>query len=189
MDVHFFGVGKDQYNEYLDQIIDGQILPWTEDSESEGYPVWTDWEASQRDVYFLNRNGVVDTTFSITPYDPDNPDDYTYIINLILDLRNEEASNDGDNDDLFPKHFFFHQNYPNPFNPVTKIRFDLPEDADVRLAVYDVLGRQVAELVSGRVVSGFHEVVWDASDVSSGIYLCQLTTNKSLFTNKMILIK
>ena len=89
MDVHVIGVGKDQYNEYLDQMVEGRILPWTEDSQSEGYPVWTDWEAGQRYVYFLNRNGIVDTTFNITPYDPGNPEDYTYIMNLILELRNE----------------------------------------------------------------------------------------------------
>ena len=92
MDVHVIGVGKDQYNEYLDQMVEGRILPWTEDSQSEGYPVWTDWEAGQRDVFFLDRNGVVDTTFNITPYDPGNPDDYTYIMNLILDLRDEQMS-------------------------------------------------------------------------------------------------
>ncbi len=89
MDVHVIGVGKDQYNEYLDQMVDGRILPWTEDSQSEGYPVWTDWEAGQRDVFFLDRNGIVDTTFNITPFDPENPDDYTYIMDLILELINE----------------------------------------------------------------------------------------------------
>ncbi|MDP7025810.1 MAG: T9SS type A sorting domain-containing protein [Candidatus Marinimicrobia bacterium] len=91
--------------------------------------------------------------------------------------------------DVIPLQYVLHQNYPNPFNPVTKIRFDLPEDADVRLAVYDVLGREVAELVSGRVLSGFHEVIWDASDVSSGVYLCQLTTLNSVITNKMVVVK
>ena len=90
---------------------------------------------------------------------------------------------------IIPVEFTLHQNYPNPFNPVTKIRFDLPEDADVRLAVYDVLGREVAELVSGRVVSGFHEVVWDATEVASGVYVYKLTTQHSLLTKKMILIK
>jgi len=89
LDVHVIGVGKDQYNEYLDQMVESRILPWTEDSQSEFYPVWTEWEASQRDVYFLNRNGIVDTTFNITPYDPNNPEDYSYIIDLILDLRND----------------------------------------------------------------------------------------------------
>ena len=89
LDVHVIGVGKDQYNEYLDQMVEGRILPWTEDSQSDFYPVWTEWEASQRDVYFINRNGIVDTTFNITPYDPNNPEDYVYIINLIHDLRND----------------------------------------------------------------------------------------------------
>jgi len=94
LDVHVIGVGKDQYNEYLDQMVEGRILPWTEDSQSEGYPVWTDWEAGQRYVYFLNRNGIVDTTFNITPYDPGNPEEYTYIMNLILELRNETWGQD-----------------------------------------------------------------------------------------------
>ena len=84
----------DQYNEYLDQMVEGRILPWTEDLQDEGYPVWTDWEAGQRDVFFLDRDGVVDTTFNITPYDPGNPEDYTYIMNLILDLRNETWGQD-----------------------------------------------------------------------------------------------
>ena len=97
--------------------------------------------------------------------------------------------------DVLPLQYVLHQNYPNPFNPITKIRFDLPEDADVQLSVYDVLGREVAELVNGRVVSGFHEVIWDASDVSSGIYLCRLTTHsqnpsdRSLLTKKMVVVK
>ena len=85
--------------------------------------------------------------------------------------------------------FQLYQNYPNPFNPLTTISFNLSEDADVQLSVYDVLGREVAELVSGRVVSGFHEVVWDASEVASGVYVYKLTTQHSLLTKKMILIK
>ena len=95
MDVHVLGVGKDQYNEYLDQMVDGRILPLTEDSQSEGYPVWTDWEAGQRDVFFLNRNGIVDTTFNITPYDPDDPGDYVYLMNLILELRIDDIPSSG----------------------------------------------------------------------------------------------
>ena len=92
-------------------------------------------------------------------------------------------------DGTLPISYTLHNAYPNPFNPVTTIRFDLPEDADVQLLVYDVLGREVAELVSGRVLSGFHEVIWDASDVSSGVYLCQLTTLNSVITNKMVVVK
>ena len=65
-----------------------------EDSQSESYPVWTGWGAGQRDVYFLNRI-VVDTTFNITPYDPADPEDYVYIMNLILELRTDDAPSSG----------------------------------------------------------------------------------------------
>ena len=76
-------------------MVDGRILPWTEDLQNEGYPVWIGWGAGQRDVYFLNRDGVVDTTFNITPYYPDDPEDYVYIMNLILELRTEDAPSSG----------------------------------------------------------------------------------------------
>ena len=81
------GVGKDQYSEYLDLMINGRILPWTQDEEVEGYPVWTDWEAVQRTVFFLNTSGDIDTSFNITPFDPNNPEDFSYIRDLILELR------------------------------------------------------------------------------------------------------
>ena len=89
------GIGKDQYNEYLNQMVEGRVLPWMEDSQNEGYPVWTDWDASQRYVYFLNRDGIVDTTFNITPYSPSNPEDYAYIMGLILELRTDVVTSTG----------------------------------------------------------------------------------------------
>ncbi len=92
--------------------------------------------------------------------------------------------------------FRLFQNYPNPFNASTKIRYAIPEDSEVRITIYDIRGREVAELVSGRMESGIHEVEWDASEVSSGVYLCRLsignsqfTTNQSLFTQKMVVVK
>ncbi|MFQ6608857.1 MAG: T9SS type A sorting domain-containing protein [Fidelibacterota bacterium] len=94
-----------------------------------------------------------------------------------------------------PLSFALHQNYPNPFNPSTTIRFDLPEATDVELIIYDILGRKVQALVSGQLVSGKHEVMWNASNVASGVYYYQLTTpqdathNNSLFTKKMVVLK
>ncbi len=81
------GVGKDQYPEYLDLMIGGRILPWTQDQEAEGYNVWADSSAAQRDVFFLDIEGVIDTTFNISPYDPNSPEDFSYIRDLILSLR------------------------------------------------------------------------------------------------------
>ena len=67
------------------------------------------------------------------------------------------------------------QNYPNPFNPTTQIKYDLPEASHVMLAVYDILGRKVAELVNGQVAEGYHTARWNALDVSSGVYFARFT--------------
>lgn len=86
------------------------------------------------------------------------------------------------------------QNYPNPFNPTTVIRYQLPVSSDVRLEVYDMLGRSVATLVDGQVAAGTHQVSFDANNLSSGVYLYRLTANglngaNQIFTKKLTLIK
>jgi M6 family metalloprotease-like protein len=73
-----------------------------------------------------------------------------------------------------PGAYALHQNYPNPFNPTTTIRYQLPIASDVRLAVYDVLGREITRLVHERQPAGSREVVWNASGASSGVYFCRL---------------
>jgi len=78
-----------------------------------------------------------------------------------------------------PTSYALRPNYPNPFNPDavgTTIQIDLPETAHVQLAVYDVLGRRVAELVNGPFPAGYHSAVWDAEDVGSGVYFYRLET-------------
>ena len=86
-DVGIIGVGKDTYNSDLAGMINGRILPWVEDVEADGYPVWTDYSAVQRSTYFLDRQGMLIYQFNITTLDPDEPNDYQYLINLILDYR------------------------------------------------------------------------------------------------------
>ena len=73
-----------------------------------------------------------------------------------------------------PTAFALNQNYPNPFNPTTVIRYQLPVVSDVRLIVYDVLGREIARLVDERQPAGTKDVVWDASGKSTGVYFCRL---------------
>jgi photosystem II stability/assembly factor-like uncharacterized protein len=88
-----------------------------------------------------------------------------------------------------PNDFSLSQNYPNPFNPTTNIRFALPKAAFVRLAVYDMLGREVELLVSQQLTAGTYVVDWNASKFSSGIYLYKLTTTDFNMVKKMSLIK
>ncbi len=83
-----------------------------------------------------------------------------------------------------------HQNYPNPFNPSTQISFSLPSAQQVTLVVYDMLGREVAVLARQQMMSaGTNYLTFDASGLSSGMYIYRLTSNQSVITKKMTLLK
>ena len=88
-----------------------------------------------------------------------------------------------------PSSFALVEVYPNPFNPATTLSFALPKAAQVRLAVYDISGRQVTTLVNGWRYAGYHEVVFDGSNLSSGIYFYQLKTDLGVKTGRMLLLK
>ena len=93
-----------------------------------------------------------------------------------------------------PNWFSLSQNYPNPFNPVTKIKFDIPsnvksEKLDVKLIIFDVLGKEVTTLVNEQLNPGTYEVIWDASSYPSGVYFYKLITQGYSETKKMVLVK
>jgi hypothetical protein len=88
-----------------------------------------------------------------------------------------------------PASFSLKGAYPNPFNPTATINFTLPEMAKVSLNVYDVQGRQVAQLVNGLRQAGNHQVTFDGSNLASGVYLYTLTAGSHTATGKMMLMK
>lgn len=88
-----------------------------------------------------------------------------------------------------PEQITLRQNYPNPFNPTTSIRFELPEATEVRISVYDVTGRLIQVLDQGTRAAGAHSINFDASSLSSGVYLYRLETPQFSQTQKMTLIK
>ena len=95
---------------------------------------------------------------------------------------------------VVPEGFTLHQNYPNPFNPETCIDFDLSATTDVRLTVYDLLGREVTTLIDSRLDAGRHSVTWAGRDeyghsVASGVYFYRLRTESGAFARKMMLMK
>jgi subtilisin family serine protease len=88
-----------------------------------------------------------------------------------------------------PKAYSLEQNYPNPFNPATTIRFALPQAGDVRLSVFDVLGRQIEVVLDGRLEAGWHDVTFNASGLASGLYLYRLTTADGQLVRPMQLLR
>lgn len=88
-----------------------------------------------------------------------------------------------------PEKFSISQNYPNPFNDQTVIDYALPEPTYVSLEIYDILGRRVTTLVNSQQPAGYHQVVWNSDNVSSGMYFYKIQADKFIETKKMLLLK
>ncbi|MCH7772761.1 MAG: ASPIC/UnbV domain-containing protein [Bacteroidetes bacterium] len=97
-------------------------------------------------------------------------------------------------EEFLPAEFVLEQNYPNPFNPSTKIKFSLAADSKVTLKVFGILGQEVANLISGNLTAGSHEIIFIASNINSGVYFYRIDAtgvDGSNFSSikKMILMK
>jgi hypothetical protein len=93
-----------------------------------------------------------------------------------------------------PRNFILYQNYPNPFNSTSNLKFEIAKSGDVKIAVYDIMGREVQTLVNKRLESGTYEVSFDASrggsvGLNSGVYFYTLETEDFMCSKKMLLIK
>jgi hypothetical protein len=117
----------------------------------------------------------------VAEMDLDNLDQYASIV-----LYEGEVGVDAPE---LPKTFDLEQNFPNPFNPTTEIRFELSNAMQTRLAVYNVVGAEVAVLVDGMTAPGTHTVSFDASNLSSGVYFYSLEAAGNHTTRKMLLTK
>ncbi|MCK5330547.1 MAG: T9SS type A sorting domain-containing protein, partial [Candidatus Marinimicrobia bacterium] len=86
-----------------------------------------------------------------------------------------------------------HQNYPNPFNPITTIQYDLPEDGNIKLIIYNIRGREVIVLVNGNQEAGYKSIRWNGRNaagqlVSAGMYFYAIGTNGHSAIRKMVLL-
>jgi hypothetical protein len=77
-------------------------------------------------------------------------------------------------DEGIPREFRLYDAYPNPFNPSTTIRFDLPVESDVKLVMYDIMGKEVDRLIEERKQPGRYELSWNASNTASGVYFYRM---------------
>ena len=97
-------------------------------------------------------------------------------------------------DETLPITYNLHNAYPNPFNPITTLQYDLPENANVNITIYDMMGRQVKTLVNGSQTAGYHSIQWNATNdrnepVSAGVYLYSIEAGEFVQTKKMVLLK
>ena len=123
-------------------------------------------------------------------YDVDIDDEYIYgdADHLLEIFRLPEVAVENDKP-ILPVQSMLSQNYPNPFNAQTTIRYSLPESGPVTLTIYNLLGQKVATLFDGIQTAGEHSVVWDAGDMTSGIYFSKLNTEDNYRTGEMLLLK
>ena len=97
-------------------------------------------------------------------------------------------------ENMVPDFFALHQNYPNPFNPTTQIKYDLPDDQFVSIAIYDVMGHNIRTLMNVKQTAGYHSIHWDAKndigeDVAAGMYIYIIQAGEFRATKKMVLLK
>lgn len=151
--------------------------------------------------YFLHEGVTLDETtgykFEVQEWDNLEEQQVTMHIDTNLDGRYDESENlestttSGSLEEQpdRPEEFGLEQNYPNPFNAETTIQYSLPEDTHVELAVYDILGRRVATLVDGRKEAGYHEVNFDASELSTGTYIYEIRAGEFTQAKQLLLVK
>ena len=175
-------------------MIDGRVLAWVQDSSTSDYVVWSNFEANQRDIFFIGTDGQIDTSFNITPYNPSNPDDVIYIKELILSFRGNDNSSLSSRVELIPESFTLYQNYPNPFNPSTTIKYILNDNSYVNVAIYNATGELIKTLFNGTQNKGKNSLIWNGTNneddpVAGGLYLYSVSTENSIYSKKMMLLK
>ncbi|MCX7984963.1 MAG: phospholipase D-like domain-containing protein [Bacteroidetes bacterium] len=119
------------------------------------------------------------------------------IVNLFLQEFSQRYKDAGgtdvlvrtDSESIQPFEFYLAQNFPNPFNPTTTIDFLVPTTSHTTLAIYDVLGREIAQLVNEIKQPGSYRVVWDARNVASGVYFYKLVSGPFVITKRMVVLK
>lgn len=123
----------------------------------------------------LNPVGGVNVTLGSEMY----LDDIELSMDMVSDVE----------DEFQPLAFQLNQNYPNPFNPSTKIQYSIPQESTVTLKIYDVLGNEVATVVNEEKSAGNYEIDFNASSLSSGVYLYKIQAGSFVETRKMILLR
>ncbi len=130
-----------------------------------------------------------DSTFIMTYLDNLDFSDFIDNCQRAYDIYLGMTDIPDDSENGLPSDYFLSPNYPNPFNASTTIRYALPEEAEVTIEIYDILGRKIEMLVSGKQPAGSHTIVWEAKNVPSGVYFYRIEAGEYSQTEKCVLLK
>lgn len=140
--------------------------------------------------FSLNDADATGTREGILTYSPNNEDkSYQDVSRWYYTWIGTEMTVGVEDTESLPNSYSLYQNYPNPFNPSTNIKFSIPESGIVTLKIYNVLGQEVAILTNNFLQAGTHILNFDASKLSSGVYIYQIHANNFVSSKKMLLIK
>ncbi|MFC2119662.1 T9SS type A sorting domain-containing protein [Bacteroidota bacterium] len=179
-------------------VNDGNVtLNWSTSTETnnQGFEVQRSTDNEFTTIGFVDGSGTTTENHTYSYVDASlEAGTYTYRLKQIDYDGTSEYSESVEVEVIAPDVFALEQNYPNPFNPSTMIKFSLAADSKVSLTVFDVLGQEVANLLSGDLAAGSHEVNFNASNVNSGVYFYRIDATAVDGTNftsvkKMILTK
>ena len=134
-------------------------------------------------IHIYSTPGVYNVTLTVTGITGNTSEQKLKFVRALSSTAVHERSSST------PLTFSLHQNYPNPFNPTTTISFDIPRRTRVNLAVYNLLGQQIAALVDEEREAGRYRIEWDAGSVASGVYLYRLQVGGFASTKKLILLR
>jgi hypothetical protein len=152
-------------------------------NKENGFPTpATSWTKEQRSAYW---NAI--TAYEDRSYGIHNP---KYVVTALLGaMKSLGITTDIRQDEEMPTTYALYQNYPNPFNPTTNIKFAIPKSGNVKLVVYDILGKEVSTLVNNYLNAGQYTFEFDGKNLASGIYLYRIEADNFVKVNKMILMK
>jgi len=169
------------------------VLNWETATEvnNQGFEIERRTETSEfRTVGFVEGNGTTTQQNSYSYIDKAAEQGVNYYRLKQVDFNGTYSYSDVVEVEITsPVTFELAQNYPNPFNPSTIINYSIPEAGNIRLSVYNLVGEEVAVLVNGFSQAGSFEVTFDASNLSTGVYLYKLQSANSVQTKKMMLLK
>lgn len=170
------------------------ILSWKDNSATEDGYIIERKQSSETSFTIIDKlTGSVNTyidknadhtksyVYRVKAYKGDVESEYSNEVSFVSVSVNEETP--------IPKEHSMSQNYPNPFNPVTKLKFALPQRAHIKLSIFDTLGNEIKIILNKELHAGNHEINFDASNFTSGVYFYRIQTGDFVQTKKMILLR